>query len=165
MAAIPPVNTVFERKEYDVTDNCAKCCAAITIVGLLSLCDEQRLVLEPEEAVLTKKTLCDTNVQRRPYGELGSVDKATSCGCCAAVSSNLGPISPGFGCEAELVDEIVEELKKRMKTRGDTGQIQRAEQQLHEIAILKGEVANVNAKLDAVLQHLNIAAPQPQKMM
>mmetsp|Transcript_14456 Transcript_14456/g.28220 ORF Transcript_14456/g.28220 Transcript_14456/m.28220 type:complete len:83 (+) Transcript_14456:332-580(+) len=81
------------------------------------------------------------------------------------VSSNLGPISPGFGCEAELVDEIVEELKKRMKTRGDTGQIQRAEQQLHEIAILKGEVANVNAKLDAVLQHLNIAAPQPQKMM
>eukprot|EP00965_Chrysotila_dentata_P114319 3778347-Pleurochrysis_carterae.AAC.2 len=49
--------TVFERKEYDVTDNCAKCCAAITIVGLLSLCDEQRLVLEPEEVGLLLNAL------------------------------------------------------------------------------------------------------------
>ena len=89
-----------------------------------SLCNEEHLVLEPEEAVLTRKTMCATNVQRRPYGELGSVDKGTACGCCVNVSSGLGPIQPGMGCEEAVVNEIVEELKARMKTRGDTGNIQ-----------------------------------------
>ena len=58
---------------------------------------------------MTRKTMCDTNVQRRPYGELGSVDKGTACGCCTSVTSGLGPISPGWGCEEALVDELVEE--------------------------------------------------------
>ena len=31
--------------------------------------------------------MCDTNTQRRPYGELGSVDKSSTCGCCVGVSS------------------------------------------------------------------------------
>ena len=55
--------------------------------------------------------------------------------------------------------EIVKELKKRMKARGDTGQIKRAEQLLGEIQILKAQAQNTDAKLDAILKHLNIEAP------
>ena len=55
--------------------------------------------------------------------------------------------------------QLVAELKKRMKARGDTGQIKRAEQLLGEIQILKAQAQNTDAKLDAILKHLNIEAP------
>ena len=54
-----------------------------------------------------------------------------------------------------------EELKTRMKARGDTGQIKRAEQLLGEIQILKAQAQNTDAKLNAILKHLNIEAPPP----
>ena len=57
--------------------------------------------------------------------------------------------------------QLVAELKKRMKARGDTGQIKRAEQLLGEIQILKAQAQNTDAKLDAILKHLNIEAPPP----
>ena len=57
--------------------------------------------------------------------------------------------------------QLVAELKKRMKARGDTGQIKRAEQLLGEIQILKAQAQNTDAKLDAILKHLNIDAPPP----
>ena len=55
--------------------------------------------------------------------------------------------------------QLVAELKKRMKARGDTGQIKRAEQLLGEIHILKAQAQNTDAKLNAILKHLNIEAP------
>jgi len=57
--------------------------------------------------------------------------------------------------------QLVAELKKRMKARGDTGQIKRAEQLLGEIQILKAQAQNTDAKLNAILKHLNIEAPPP----
>jgi hypothetical protein len=60
--------------------------------------------------------------------------------CCISAESAFGPISPGCGCETEKVDFIVAELKKRMRERGDTAQIQRAEQTL-------GRLDEVDAKL------------------
>ena len=66
-------------------------------------------------------------------------------------------VSPQCFCAGDLVEEIVKELKVRMKARGDTGQIKRAEQLLGEIQILKAQ--NTDAKLDAILKHLNIEAP------
>ena len=48
-----------------------------------------------------------------------------------------------------------------MKARGDTGQIKRAEQLLGEIQILKAQAQNTDAKLNAILKHLNIEAPPP----
>lgn len=98
--------------------------------------------------------LCGTHVSKRPYGELGSVDRGTCC-CCISVESAFGPLSPGCGCEQEKVDEIVTDLKQRMRTRGDTAQIQRAEETLERLD-------QVDAKLDAILDHLNI--PKPMKM-
>jgi len=151
---------MFERKEYDVTNLCGKYMGLVCFFPC-SVCNEEHLVLEPEEAVLTRKTMCDTNVQRRPYGELGSVDKGTACGCCVNVTSGLGPISPGWGCEEALVTELVEELKVRMKTRGDTGNIQRAEQQIDMINKLQGDMNALTAKVDLILQKLAVASPPP----
>jgi hypothetical protein len=73
--------------------------------------------------------LCGNHVSKRPYGELGSVDRS-NCLCCVSAESAFGPVSPGCGCDGEKVDQIVSELKQRMRSRGDTAQIQRAEQTL-----------------------------------
>jgi hypothetical protein len=73
--------------------------------------------------------LCGNHVSKRPYGELGSVDRST-CLCCISAQSAFGPLSPGCGCETEMVDLIVSELKRRMRERGDTAQIKRSEETL-----------------------------------
>ena len=81
-----PIQQPFERKEYDVTNTLANTIAAMC-GWPCALMNKQQLILEPEEAVLISTTMCDTNTQRRPYGELGSVDKSSTCGCCVGVSS------------------------------------------------------------------------------
>jgi len=106
-------------------------------------------------------TICCTTNERRPYGELGSVDKVTACGCCATLKFGTSTVSPHCGCSGDLVDDVVRELKARMKARGDTGQIRRAEQQLSEIQLVKADLANLNAKVDALMSHLKVAAPTP----
>lgn len=119
------------------------------------------LILEHEEAVKYDTTICGENVSRRPYGELGSVDKGNCC-CFVVASSNLGPISPGCGCNGEDVDQIVTELKKRMKGRGDTGQIKRTEEILNKVTELEGKIQKMDKmdeKLDLIMKHLNISQP------
>lgn len=79
----------------------------------------------------------------------------SNCFCCVAVTSSFGDISPGCGCDVETVDEIVEELKARQRGRGDTAQIQRAEQ-------IKERLNDMDEKLNLIMDHLNI--PQSQQM-
>ena len=52
--------------------------------------------------------------------------------------------------------------KERMKARGDTGNIKRAEQTIDLVQDVKAEVASLTAKVDAILKHLNI--PEPNAM-
>ena len=99
--------------------------------------------------------------QRRPYGELQAVEHLRCLGCCHCFQFAETKVSPRCFCAGDLVAEIVKELKVRMKARGDTGQIKRAEQLLGEIQILKAQAKNTDAKLDAILKHLNIEAPPP----
>ena len=103
---------------YDVTDSAMQACCILTCPihwvplapGVLGT---KTFVLEPEEAVF-KIDCCICNTEtRRPYGELGSVDKV-KYGCCIGVGSELSakmPICPGSGCNEALVDEIVADLK------------------------------------------------------
>jgi len=129
------------------------------------------LILEPEEAVLKDNcTPCVNSSKRMPYGELGSVDEVKACGCCHSFSSNLSPaqgdspggISPGCGCEAAMVGEIVKELKTRMKARGDTGNIIRAEQTLAQVNAIRMEMQQLGYKVDMMINHMGI--PQMQQM-
>ena len=89
------------------------------------------------------------------------------------LSHSQGGISPGCGCSGSLVDDIVTELKARMKARGDTGAIQRAEQTLAQLAAARTEIGQLNQKMDMVMNHLgmfngqpsNANVPQPQQPM
>jgi len=83
-----------------------------------------------------------------PYGELGHVGKGNCC-CFVGVTSAFGEVSPGCGCEEELVNKVVEDLKQRQQGRGDQGQIQRQEAMMEEIEL-------VNKKLDAIMDHLKM---------
>jgi hypothetical protein len=122
---------VFEHREFDVQNTCENCCACFTA--------SSQLVLEPNEVFLIKKNCCGTTKKRLPYGELGSVDEITACGCCAAFNAGslaaagpngeAGAIQPGCGCSKELVSEIVEELNQRQRHRGDTAKMKMAEEQ------------------------------------
>lgn len=136
---------VFEHKDYDVTNNYFRMCTCCM--------GHQQLNLEHEEANLNVKTCCSNSTERRPYGQLGSVDEAKQCGCCVLVSSNLGMINPGWGCEEDVVSEIVVELKQRMKARGDTGNIQRQEA-THRL------LQHQDIKLNMLLSRMGVQVPQ-----
>mmetsp|Transcript_23667 Transcript_23667/g.58019 ORF Transcript_23667/g.58019 Transcript_23667/m.58019 type:complete len:201 (-) Transcript_23667:95-697(-) len=155
----------FERKEYDATDTGCQTFLCLTCpVHFLPLfpgfMGTKRIILDEEEAVAQIECACYNINTRRPYGELGSVDKVQYL-CCTGVSSELSknmPIFIGWGCEDETVSEIVAELKKRMKARGDTGQIQKAELALQEIRALRKENQLLREDMKALLAHFNVPA-------
>ena len=109
---------------YDITDpGCQALACVTTPFHWLPCCPgflgRKLLILEEEEAVLSVRGgLCDVDT-RRPYGELGSVDRVRVL-CCVGVSSSLFRgmiVCPGCGRDEALVAEVVEQLQKRMKNR------------------------------------------------
>jgi hypothetical protein len=134
----------FPQKNFIVTPCCLSLC-----------CGKAELHLEGEEVQYIKSTPCSKEVKRFPYGKLGDVASAKMCGCFVVVQSQeLGGVSPGCGCDANLVQQIADELKVRMKARGDTGNIQRQE--------FANKLAKDQDKMvDAILQHLRISVPDP----
>ena len=121
---------------------------------------EQKLFLEPEEAHLVTTTCCSTQTQRRPYGELQAVEHLKCLGCCHCFQFAETKVSPQCFCAEDLVGEIVKELKTRMKARGDTGNIKRAEQTIDMVGQVQKDVADLNLKIDAIIAHLNITVPE-----
>jgi|TARA_B110000208_G_scaffold164141_1_gene201474 hypothetical protein len=156
---------VFTHKEYNVTNTIESCCACFTLKTML--------YLEPDEVALKATNCCGTVKKRLPYGELGSVDVTSACGCCKVFNAGglapsgqdgqPGAISPGCGCSADLVTEIVEELNKRQRLRGDVAQMRRADEQAKNIRVLGQRMNQIDAKMDAILAHLKI--PQPAVMV
>ena len=156
--ALPPDET----KSYDVTGYTDLPCL-LPFGPLLCLVwpYKRTLVLAPEEVTLENVMVCSSSKKRVPYGELGGVDFVSCCGCAAFSGGTLGEsIVPGWGCQHEMVDEIVATLKERQRARGDTAQIQRAEQALERVAALELRLGSVDAKMDALLAHLNVPPPK-----
>mmetsp|Transcript_126342 Transcript_126342/g.218938 ORF Transcript_126342/g.218938 Transcript_126342/m.218938 type:complete len:309 (+) Transcript_126342:72-998(+) len=131
----------FEEKTYNVTPGCCVCCTS------------KMLYLEPEEVQLVTKTPCATEKKRFPYGQLGDVTSAKMCCFTVVKSEHLGVINPGMGCSVSLVNEITEELKTRMKARGDTGNIKRQEF-ANKLAMDQDKMLN------AILEYNRIPIPQ-----
>ena len=52
-----------------------------------------------------------------------------------------------------------------MKARGDTGQIQRAEQTLAKVLDIDQRVNNIEATLDAIIQHIQSGASKGSNSM
>ena len=146
----------FEKRTFDVTSQCERYCRCICCpcVGLSTT----KLELGPDEAVLSKHDCCNHIVQKRPYAQLGSVDSHHECGICWSVGSDLtgrdGRLMPGWGCNAPLVREIVEELQERKLGRGNVAQMRSHED-------LAASVAHAHAKLDTILSHLGLEPPAP----
>ncbi len=129
---------VFEHKEYDMTP----CCDAF-------FCSNLKLLLEPEFVVTVRTDCCGTTRTRTAYGEY-DVSRGSSCGC-----YTVNGMSPGCGCDKNIVDEVAEELQRRVAARGDTGQIQKAELAAQQIAELHTKMDNLDRKLDLVIQQMN----------
>ena len=124
------------------------------------LWDRVEVTFEPEELFIERTNMCCTNRKRLPYGELGGVDKNENCCGCVGIGgegSPVGSISPGWGGEYALVEEVVGLLKERQRSRGDTGQIKRAEENQAKLSVLE-------AKLDAIMAHLQIQPPPSIEM-
>merc|ERR1712107_212848 len=155
----------FEQKEYDVSNKIEPCCACFWTLGILGW-TRKTLVLTEEEAHLTVKNNCKNDIQRRPYAQLGAVDKVNTCICCWAVRSDLtsptkdgpGGLSPGLGCDQTLVEELVHELKERMINRGNIGQIRHQEN-------MGLQVTELGAKMDLLMDHLGIQYPPSEETL
>ena len=119
------------------------------------------MYLESEELVMHTKCFCYDDISRKPYGELGSVEKMSIC-CCSCIYWEKRvncPLAVGWGCEGTKVDEIVTELHKRMKARGDTGQIQKLEEVMAEVQRLKREMKGMNVSMELLLHHFGLEKP------
>ena len=106
---------VFPRLEFDVTNNIESLCGCLCSCGISGWL-KKTLVLDTEEAELHLVNNCVNSVQKRPYAQLASVDKTNSCCVCWGVSSDLGEISPGFGCDRGLVSNLERMLQEVSKS-------------------------------------------------
>ena len=123
---------------------------------------EQRLILEPEYAVYKSSSCCGEQEQRTPYGEISNIGKVSGCSCCGTVYSvqtNMFMINPGCGCDEQLVDEIVGELKARTQGRGDAGQVQRQEHQMVMLSNVDQKINSLEVKMNLILKALNVRGP------
>ena len=150
----------FEHKVYPhIEPDCCGCCGP-------NICQTMTLELEAEEMVVVTTNCCgEKQTQKRPYAQLGEVSKANDCCGTWFISVDGLPASdpkglaPGAACggNKDLVDELERELQARKIGRGNVAQIKEQE-------VMKQEVAFLHQKMDLILAHLNIAAPQPMVM-
>ena len=162
----PVRREVFEPVHYDVTDYGCQVfhvlTCPLTFVALIpGIIGKKTLMLESEELVLQTECCYYDDISRKPYGEVGSVEKMSLC-CCSCLYWEKRvkcPLAVGWGCEGERVDEIVGELHKRMKARGDTGQIQKLEEVMEEVQRLKREMKGMNVSMELLLNHFGLEKP------
>ena len=168
-----------EAVSFAVTD---VCCQAILVALCPCMClplipgvmGRKRLVLEAEEALMVYDGCLCRGSSRRPYGELGSVDVVRCC-CFSGFSSSITPLGgsgfpplealcPGSGCDDAAVEEIVAELRARVKRRGDEGQIKETEAVGRDVLALRADVAALSRDVRAIMEHLRVAPPELQVM-
>ena len=119
----------FEDKKYDVTNYFELICGC---------CLRTTLEMGMNEVTLKKKNPCYKSRQRRPYAQLTTVQlHKTCCKICVTMGSDLTPVAidengevaggngltSGCGCDAEKMQEITDELKKRQIGRGAVAQV------------------------------------------
>lgn len=149
--------TPLALKTYDVTNTIEQVCA----------CTTKTLTLDAEEAQLTINGCCGLHTinTKREYGQLGFVEKRKNCVCCFTVASDISPIpgqsdmAPGCPCTNRAqVSMIVRELRDRMATRGQVGQIKKQEKIL-------GMIADVEENMKLIVSNRQLAYPPSQEEM
>eukprot|EP00933_Yihiella_yeosuensis_P084261 TRINITY_DN98685_c0_g1_i1.p1 TRINITY_DN98685_c0_g1~~TRINITY_DN98685_c0_g1_i1.p1 ORF type:complete len:734 (-),score=156.32 TRINITY_DN98685_c0_g1_i1:176-2377(-) len=145
---VDPV-TVFQYKKYDVT-NYIECFCSFLCCPCTG-CMTRTLELEPDEFVLTSQDTfgCNVTHARSPYAQLGSVDEEVVCCCCHAIPDIA---TPGFGCSADKVKEILGDLQERKVKRGNIAQLQ-----LQENLITM--IMKLGVKMDILLDKHGVPKP------
>ena len=93
---------------------------------------------------------------------MGAIDEQNGCCTKTLLIGGLadgpqGGISPGCGCADENVSVIFEDLKKRVRNRGDAAQLRFAEATYESVSELQRKVATLEAKLDKIMLKLDVA--------
>eukprot|EP00804_Cyclotella_cryptica_P009075 CCRYP_003158-RA/>CCRYP_003158-RA protein AED:0.17 eAED:0.17 QI:252/0.5/0.8/1/0.75/0.8/5/229/173 len=149
----------FDHQERDVT-----CCIVSPIFVCYTLCrTNMRLGITFIFLFPIYFFTCRISLlwEYQAYGELGTVDINHVC-CFVGFAANSlmtkqdSCQATGCGCEEEKVNDIVTELKKRQAFRGDRAKVRLAETTLSSIQ-------DLNAKVDLILNHLNITPPETAK--
>lgn len=113
-----------------------------------------------------KELLLGSDIKRVPYANVESVEDARICGCCwylkAGELTNFGSIGqeedqimPGCGCSKSLVEEIRDELQKRVEARG-------AQQRVNGLQEMTWRFEDLTTQLPLLLEKLG-AEPHVQE--
>ena len=151
----------FDHRTFPhIEPDCCGCCGPNT-------CETMSLELDDEEMIIRREDCCGTkSEQKRPYAQMGNVEETVDCcGTHFVKADGLagvegGGVAPGTACchrNKAIVDDLVAELQARKIGRGNVAQVKEAE-------IMKQEVAFLHQKVDLILAHLQIAAPEPHVM-
>eukprot|EP00928_Gymnodinium_smaydae_P029159 TRINITY_DN22035_c0_g1_i2.p1 TRINITY_DN22035_c0_g1~~TRINITY_DN22035_c0_g1_i2.p1 ORF type:complete len:699 (-),score=74.54 TRINITY_DN22035_c0_g1_i2:400-2421(-) len=147
-------------KRFDLTDPFESFCACVfcPCAGWTT----KHLILQDQEVFLRIKNNLQSSKQRRPYAQLGSVDKhSTACGC-YTLSSDFAPVNEKgegglkaglCGMDGDTIEAVVQELQTRKKIRGGIGQIRKLDYVL-------GKAAKVGTQVPLLAQKLGIAIPK-----
>mmetsp|Transcript_25913 Transcript_25913/g.36115 ORF Transcript_25913/g.36115 Transcript_25913/m.36115 type:complete len:170 (+) Transcript_25913:109-618(+) len=152
-------NAVFENKTYDVRGWCDVLC-----------CAEKVLTLTNDSVEYHSNCVFGCHDDRSyPYGELSGVGTAKACGCCPGIKPGFpvpGPDGIVVGCcgDLDLTNEIVGELQKRSRQRGDIGQMKRTEEMQEDMKLLLTKVSRMESNLALVMKALKVAPAQEVKM-
>lgn len=118
--------------KFNVDDPCEQ-------ASLLLMCPccgltSKTLDLTDQEVTFRTRNMCGVTKQKRPYAQLGSVDKHTlACGC-HTLASDFAPVNEKgegglkVGCcgmDGDKIDQIVKELQHRKAKRGGIAQIRK----------------------------------------
>lgn len=122
-------------------------------------CTQTSLTVDDEEFVVERVGPLCTGKDRRPYAQMGSVEKTDACCCCRNVTTDTQIFSPGCGCATDLVEDIGNELQFRKVTRGNIAQIKQQEN-------LMIELIKLGVKLDLITKDRpNCQVPPSQETM
>jgi hypothetical protein len=133
--------------EFDITDFCLSlwCCCL----------SSKKIIFDTEHLIIVTNTPVCTEKRIIHYLDLDKVE-TNICFGCSSFNSSFGPIEPGFcGCnKKKLVEEIVEELHKRINYFNNKPNI---ESKINEINLLKKILDNfnlLNNKVDKIIDKL-----------
>jgi hypothetical protein len=78
--------------------------------------------------------------------------------------TKMMPLFPGCGCNGPTVSDLVWwNRKKRMKARGDTGQINRTEEALAQIKELQADMGEMKGDRERIMEQFNVPASQSER--
>mmetsp|Transcript_12123 Transcript_12123/g.16819 ORF Transcript_12123/g.16819 Transcript_12123/m.16819 type:complete len:165 (+) Transcript_12123:27-521(+) len=151
----------FEVKHYDVRGCCDSCCCLTKDLTLL----------DDELHYKSWCYACNSGQEKVfPYGELSGMGEVKQCCCCPAINpgfshENETPFTIGCCGDQKVTTEIVEELKKRARARGDIGQMKKTTELHRNMNELLAKVARVEASVAAIMKHLKIRSPMEEQKM